>query len=96
MARSICIGHRKYRETAWARGIKGQPLVVSAAILSIILAVPLIVSLAILPNTALVFQPLFQGAVVLAIGVAILAAAGAKARSRGETFRAIAAQLPIE
>jgi len=33
---------------------------------------------------------------VLAIGVAILAAAGAKARSRGETFRAIAAQLPIE
>ena len=57
---------------------------------------PLIISLAILPNTALVFQPLFQGAVVLAIGVAILAAAGARAKSRGETFRMIAAQLPLE
>ena len=57
---------------------------------------PLIVSLAILPNTALVFQPLFQGAAVLVIGVAILAAAGAKAKSRGESFRMIAARLPIE
>jgi hypothetical protein len=33
---------------------------------------------------------------VMVIGVAILAAAGAKAKSRGETFRMIAAQLPIE
>ncbi len=88
--------HKEYRETAWAKGVREQPLVVPTAILSIILAVPLIVSLAILPNTALIFQPLFQGAVVLVIGVAILAAAGAKAKSRGETFRTIAAQLPLE
>jgi APA family basic amino acid/polyamine antiporter len=88
--------HKKYRETAWGKGVREQPLVVTAAIISIILAVPLIVSLAILPNTALLFQPLFQGAVVLAIGVAILAAAGARAKTRGETFRTIAAQLPLE
>jgi amino acid permease len=88
--------HKEYRETAWAKGVKEQPLVVPAAIVSITLAVPLIVSLAILPNTALIFQPLFQGAVVMVIGVAILAAAGAKAKSRGETFRMITAQLPIE
>lgn len=88
--------HKEYRETAWAKGVKAQPLVVPTAIVSIILAVPLIVSLAILPNTALIFQPLFQGAVVMAIGVAILAAAGAKAKSRGESFRTIAARLPIE
>ena len=88
--------HKEYRETAWAKGVKAQPLVVPTAIVSIILAVPLIVSLAILPNTALMFQPLFQGAVVMAIGMAILAAAGAKAKSRGESFRTIAARLPIE
>jgi hypothetical protein len=40
--------------------------------------------------------PLFQGALVLAIGLAILVAAGAKAKSRGETFRIIAATLPVE
>jgi hypothetical protein len=34
--------------------------------------------------------------VVLAIGVAILAAAGARAKTRGETFRTIAAQLPLK
>jgi hypothetical protein len=73
-----------------------QPLVVPAAIISIILAVPLIVSLAVLPNTPLVFQPLFQGAVVLAIGVAILLGARARLRSEGTSFRAIAAELPIE
>ena len=56
----------------------------------------LIVSLAVLPKTALIFQPLFQGAVVLAIGVAILAIANAKAKSRGENFRSIAATLPVE
>jgi hypothetical protein len=34
--------------------------------------------------------------VVLAIGVAILAVANAKAKSRGENFRLIAATLPVE
>ncbi len=49
-----------------------------------------------LPKTALMFQPLFQGAVVLAIGAAILVGAGARLNSRGHSFRAIAAQLPVE
>jgi APA family basic amino acid/polyamine antiporter len=88
--------NRKYGGTEWGRGVKDQPLVVPAAILSIVLAVPLIVSLAVLPKTPLIFQPLFQGAVVLAIGAAILLAAGARLKSRGESFRAIAAQLPLE
>ena len=88
--------HKEYRETEWGKGVKQQPLVVPAAIISIVLAVPLIVSLAVLPNTALIFQPLFQGAVVLAIGVAILLTAGAKLKARGDSFRAIAAELPIE
>jgi amino acid transporter len=88
--------HKGYRKTEWGRGVKQQKLVVPTAIVSIILAVPLIVSLAVLPKTALIFQPLFQGAVVLAIGVAILAVANAKAKSRGENFRLIAATLPVE
>jgi hypothetical protein len=88
--------HKEYGQTEWGKGVKEQPLVVPAAILSIILAVPLIVSLAILPNTPLIFQPLFQGAVVLAIGVAILFAAGARLKTDGSSFREIAAELPLE
>jgi basic amino acid/polyamine antiporter, APA family len=88
--------HKEYGQTEWAKGVKAQPLVVPAAILSIILAVPLIVSLAVLPKTPLIFQPLFQGSVVLAIGVAILLGAGAQLRSAGSSFRAVAAELPLE
>ena len=88
--------HKEYSNTEWGRGVMQQPLVVPAAILSIILAVPLIVSLAVVPKTPLIFQPLFQGAAVLAIGIAILLTAGAKLRSRGDSFRRIAAELPLE
>ena len=38
--------HKGYRKTDWGRGVKQQKLVVPTAIVSIILAVPLIVSLA--------------------------------------------------
>jgi amino acid transporter len=88
--------HKEFREHEWAKAIHWQPLVVATAILSIVLAVPLIVSLAVVPKTALIFQPLFQGAVVTAIGVAILVVAGTHAKGRGDSFRAIAARLPIE
>jgi basic amino acid/polyamine antiporter, APA family len=88
--------HQGYGSTEWGKGVMAQPLVVPAAIISIILAVPLIVSLAVLPHTPLIFQPLFQGAVVLAIGVAILLGASARLRNEGTSFRAIAAKLPIE
>jgi len=83
-------------ETAWGRGVREQPLVAPAAIVSIVLAVPLIISLAVLPKSSLIFQPLFQGAVALAIGMAILVAACVKAKSRGQNFRIIAATLPVE
>ena len=83
-------------ETAWGRGVREQPLVAPAAIVSIVLAVPLIISLAVLPKTSLIFQPLCQGAVVLAIGMAMLVAACVKAKSRDQNFRIIAATLPVE
>jgi hypothetical protein len=73
---------RGYGETAWGKGVREQLLVVAAAIVSIVLAVPLIISLAVLPKASLIFQPLFQGAVVLAIGMAIFVAACVKAKSR--------------
>jgi APA family basic amino acid/polyamine antiporter len=88
--------HKTYGNTEWGQGVKNQSLVVPAAIVSIILAVPLVVSLAVLPKTPLLFQPLFQGAVVLAIGLAILATAGARLKGLGESFGAIAARLPVE
>jgi basic amino acid/polyamine antiporter, APA family len=88
--------HKEYGNIEWGKGVKNQRLVVPAAIASIILALPLIISLAVLPNTSLIFRPLFQGAVVLVIGLAILAAAGNRLKGRGQSFRAIAAQLPVE
>jgi len=88
--------HRHWRQTAWAAPILGQPLAIFTAIVSIVIAVPLIVSIAIVPHTALIFQPLFQGAVVLAIGLAILALARRYALARGDSFAAIAMRMPLE
>jgi amino acid transporter len=88
--------HKGYGATEWGVGVRSQRLVVPAAIASIVLAVPLIISLAVLPKTPLIFQPLFQGAVVLAIGVVILVTARARLKVRGVSFQAIAAQLPVE
>jgi amino acid transporter len=88
--------HKDFREIEWAKAVHGQPLVLPAAILSIVFAVPLIASLAVVPKTPLWLQPLFQGAVVTALGVIILWVAGAHAKRRGDSFRAIRATLPIE
>jgi basic amino acid/polyamine antiporter, APA family len=88
--------HPPARDTEWAKAIMRRTLVVPASIISIVLAVPLIVSLAVVPHTPLWLQPLFQGGVVLAIGAVILAIAHARAKQRGDSFEAIAAVVPIE
>lgn len=88
--------HKPARDAAWAQAIVRQKLVVPASIVSIVLAVPLILSLAVVPKAPLILQPMFQGAVALAIGVVILGIANARARSRGDSLPAIAARIPIE
>jgi hypothetical protein len=79
-----------------AKAIMRHKLLVPAAIISILLSTPLILSLAVVPNTSLWFQPLFQGAVVTAIGVVVYVIAHAKVKGSGHSFREIAAQVPIE
>lgn len=88
--------HKPARDAEWAKAIIRQKLVVPAAIISIVLAVPLILSLAVVPKTPLILQPLFQGGVVLAIGVVIWLVADSRVRQRGDSFAAIAARVPIE
>jgi amino acid transporter len=88
--------HKDFREIEWAKAVHGQPFVLPAAILSIVLAVPLIASLAVVPKTPLWLQPLFQGGVVTVLGVVILWVAGAQAKRRGDSFRAMRAALPLE
>jgi hypothetical protein len=61
-----------------------------------VIAVPPIASIAIVPKTALIFQPLFQGAVVLVIGPVCPRFARGYAKARGESFAAIAQRAPIE
>jgi hypothetical protein len=88
--------HPRWRAAERASPILDQPVAMLTAIVSIIIAVLLIASIAILPHTALVFQPLFQGAVVLTIGPVCLWLAGSSARARGDNFGAIAVRVPSE
>lgn len=84
------------RQARWARTLCGRKLVMPAAILSIIISVPLIVALAVVPKAPFFLQPLFQAIVILGIGTMILAVAAARAKRRGESLASIAAQLPLE
>jgi basic amino acid/polyamine antiporter, APA family len=84
------------RGAGWVRAINSHKLVVPAAILSIIVSVPLIAALAVVPKAPFVLQPLFQAIVILGIGTVILLAAAARAKRRGESLASIAAQLPLE
>lgn len=88
--------HPRWRAAQWAAPILNQRFATLIAVVSIIIAVPLIASIAIVPHTALVFQPLFQGALVLAIGLVCLWLAGSSARARGDSFGAIAMRVPVE
>ncbi len=88
--------HPRWREAEWAAPILNQPFATFAAIVSIVIAVPLMASIAIVPHTSLIFQPLFQGAVVLLIGLVCLGFAGRYARARGDSFDAIGMRVPIE
>ena len=71
-------------------------LISPVAIVSIVMAVPLILSLAVVPKAPLILQPMFQGAVPLVIGVVILGNPNARARNRDDSLPAIAARIPIE
>jgi basic amino acid/polyamine antiporter, APA family len=88
--------HPRWREAEWAAPILNQRFATFAAIVSILIALPLIASIAIVPKTSLIFQPLFQGAVVLVIGLVCLGFAGRYARARGDSFDAIGMRVPIE
>jgi len=85
--------HPRWRAAERASPILDQPV---AMLTAIVIAVLLIASIAILPHTALVFQPLFQGALVLTIGPVCLWLAGSSARARGNNFGAIAVRVPSE
>jgi APA family basic amino acid/polyamine antiporter len=88
--------HPRWRAAGWAAPVLNQPFATTTAIVSIVIAVPLIASIAIVPKTQLIFQPLFQGAVVLVIGLVCLVCAGRYAKARGDTFGAIAMRVPVE
>jgi amino acid transporter len=84
------------KDAQWAKSIARRRLVVPAAILSIVISLPLMVSLVVVPNAPLFLQPLVQAVVILGIGLIILILAAAQARRRGETLASIAAQMPLE
>jgi APA family basic amino acid/polyamine antiporter len=80
----------------WAAGIASDPWMVAAAIGSIIVTVVLIYAIAVVPNTPLVFQPLFQSAIAAVIAVLLYRNAHSRASSEGRDLHAALAAPPLE
>ncbi len=86
----------RFRGVAWAEGVGTGPGVVVAALAALVVSVVLLRSTAIVPHTAVVFQPVFQGVIAALIGAGIYAAAHASAERRGFSLAQVAAELPTE
>ncbi|HEY8290737.1 MAG TPA: APC family permease [Acetobacteraceae bacterium] len=88
--------HPRFRQLAWASQIADGPLVLLAALVSIIVTVPLMASLMVAPHAALIFQPWLQGIIVIVAGLIVLWFARRRLAARGESFNDVMRQLPIE
>ncbi len=84
------------RAPAWAGGLGREPAVIAAAVVSVLVTLVLIASIAVLPHTALPFQPLFQSAIAALVAIGLLVRARSRAAARGDTLAIIAARIPVE
>ncbi|MCU4160654.1 APC family permease [Acidiphilium sp. AL] len=82
----------RFAATSWAQPFRTNPLVTPVAILSIIVTVTLIRSVIVLPHAPIYVQPLFQGAVMAAIGAALYL----RAKLANPTLSIATATLPLE
>jgi amino acid transporter len=88
--------NRRFRGVAWAEAVGAGPGMVVAALGALVVAIVLLRSAILVPHTALVFQPVFQGAVAAALGCVIYAGARAGAGRRGIDLAKVGAALPVE
>lgn len=86
-----------FRNIPWAVEVARHPDAIVAAVLAIVIAVVLLSSVLVVPNTPFLLQPSTQAVVAIVIAVAIYFAASSGARHRGENLRALArSRLPLE
>jgi APA family basic amino acid/polyamine antiporter len=86
-----------FRRLSWVGPIVERRGTLVAAGLAILIAMALLQSVLVVPNTALVFQPSFQAAVAVLVAVALYLNSSRVARHRGADLRAEAhATLPVE
>lgn len=64
--------NRRFESVDWAATLRRDPWTLIAAAASIIISVVLMFSIAVVPHTPIVFQPLFQGAVAVVVAWALL------------------------
>ncbi len=88
--------NRRFRGVAWAEGVGAGSGVVVAAVAALVVSIVLLRNAAIVPHTAAVFQPIFQGVIAAAIGAAIYVGAHARAERHGVSLAQVAAELPRE
>lgn len=82
----------RFATTSWARSFRTGALAVPVAVLSIIVTASLIRSVIILPRTPFYVQPLFQGAVIVAIGTILFL----RAKRVNPALSVTTASLPLE
>ena len=86
-----------FRDLPWAVEIARHTDAVVAAVLAIVIAVVLLSSVLVVPNTPFLLQPSTQAVVAIIISIGIYLTASSNARKRGEDLRALArSRLPLE
>ena len=82
----------RHAAAPWAQPFRAGAAIVPVAILSIVVTLVLIRSVIVLPHAPIYVQPLFQGAVIAAIGAALWL----RAKAANPNLAAVTATLPLE
>ncbi len=86
-----------FRDLPWAREVARHPDALIAAVLAIVIAVILEVSVLVVPNTPFILQPSTQAVIAILISIGIYYTASGRARRRGEDLSAtVRSHLPLE
>jgi len=86
----------RFKDVEWAQKITAGWGIVVAAVAALVVAVLLVSSVLVVPNTSFVFQPIFQVAVAVLLGMALYRVAKQRGERSGRPLRAIITELPLE
>jgi len=82
----------RFANVGWCQRLRGSAITLVAALASIVITVVLFKNVAVSPHTPLIFQPLFQGAVMAVVAMLLLWTA----KRRGTDLDRVVKSLPVE